>query len=135
MIGGLSLAIFFFLTFDNPSTLPKIFLIPFIILIVIFGLRIFQLKKVEMNDSGLFISQVKFGKRDEIFVLFEEIEKIKGSLLVMNNLENIVVEFKNPTKFGKKIPFIAKTTMLGFFGHPIIDEMKREIEKAKFKMN
>ena len=91
-----------------------------------------DLKKVEMIETGLFISQINFGKDSEIFVPFEEIANV-SPVFSLGGGGYLIVEFKGLTKFGTRISFKPADRSSNVYEHPIIMELNGKAQNARFQ--
>lgn len=67
-----------------------------------------QMKDVEMTESGLIVSERFFFSQKHIFVPFENIESVKNKFLLFENTNQVCVKFIEETAFGKEISFTSK---------------------------
>lgn len=88
-------------------------------------------KLVLIGDDGLLISQVNFGKKQELFVPFAKIKGAKQSFFQHFNPESVTIEFTETTVFGEKIKFIPKVRFYPFFDHQIVEELNLLIRLNK----
>ena len=84
-------------------------------------------KQVDLADHGLFIYQVNFGHRKEIFVPFRDIENVSQKFWQRSSMETVTIEFVAPSEFGKKIKFYPKSRFLPLLEHPIVSELNKLI--------
>lgn len=104
-----------------------------IILCAIYGLlvrEIWQLKDVEVTESGLIISKRLLFNRKFIFVPFENIESVKNKFLLFENTNQVKIKFIKETEFGKEISFTSKDYAF-FSENKIVKELRQKSLESK----
>ena len=91
-----------------------------------------QLKKVRMDENNLYISNYLM----EIEVPLAEVVEVEAMPLMVNRFVHL--KFKNETRFGNKVVFLAKAQFLMtwsmsplYVPHSVVAEIKAAVEKAK----
>ncbi len=99
----------------------SLFFVLVIVLAYLFGMR---LKKVEMDDEKLYISNYF----NAIEVHRSRITKVSENVWI--NIHPVTVHFSTSTEFGERIVFMPKARPFAFFSsHPIVGELKSWIER------
>jgi hypothetical protein len=94
---------------------------PFAAIIIWWTLRI---SKVEIRESGLFISRNNFRRRIEVLVPFENIDYADQHFFQRNSgAETVTIKLKEETELGRTIKFIPKYRPFSFFEHPVVREI------------
>ncbi len=97
------------------------FFVLVIVLAYYFGMR---LKKVEMDDEKLYISNYS----RVIEVHRSKIKKVSENKWI--NIHPVYIDFSTSTEFGDRIVFMPKVRPFAFFSsHPIVGELKSWIER------
>lgn len=96
---------------------------------------IFDWKKIEITETGVFISRTNFWDTSEIFVSFDQIQFASGQFAsegfwAGGNPEFVSIKFSILTEFGDKVWFIPKTRFFAFSAHPIIEEINQKIKST-----
>lgn len=84
----------------------------------------FRLKKVEIDDKSLYVSNY----REEIRIPLSEIERVKESFLT--NPKQVTIVLRSPSKFGSRIVFVPELRFFDIFGsHPVVGELREIIKR------
>ena len=91
-------------------------------------LLFWPLKKVVIDDNNLYVSDF----HTEITIPFSEIERV--SEFVLSEPRRVTIRLKNPTRFGRKIVFLATYRAFAFFSsHPIVSELRELARRQTLK--
>jgi hypothetical protein len=116
----------------NPSDLFSVFINISAVLVSLLPVyRAFKIKQVALTEKGLLIFHIHFGKRKEIFVLFENIEYVSQKFYQRSNYETVSIKLYNLTEFGSKIIFMPKIRFFGILEHPIVSELNQVVERSR----
>ena len=107
--------------------------IPFTIFFaVLFIRRSLSWKKVEIEDTGLIVTEANFFvKKTSTFVPFENIKRAHQNFFLRANPGTVTIDFFEPTFFGVKVRFVSKYRMFTYSAHPIVEELNRLANKSK----
>lgn len=136
LLFGCSVPIFIFLTINGIKDSQNVSAFQILIAVlktlaeIFFAILFVRLalnwKKVEIEDSGLTITNVNFFvKRISTFVPFENINAARQNFFLQGNPGTVTIEFNEPVFFGKKITFVPTFRSLTMFKHPIVEEVNR----------
>lgn len=116
-VGGVGVII---LTMRHETLGIHIILLVAIILVLMTSFVYFSIKKIELDDDVLYISNF----HETISVHRSNIEAVTQNVLF--NPEVVKIKFKNGTIFGDSIRFTPKYRYFAFFSkHPIVEELQK----------
>lgn len=101
------------------------------LLVTIFGAAFFYwtcipLKRVEMDDTALYVSNY----RTDITVPLRDVEEITENRWI--NIHPVTIHFYHDTEFGTSIVFMPKRRWFAFFSsHPIVAELRAAVAHAR----
>lgn len=91
-------------------------------LLILFSNR---LKRVRADTKNLYVSNYL----REIEIPFSMIESVTENRWL--NYHPVTIHLNAPTAFGRKITFIPKTRLFGFWSdHPVVEEIKRMARRS-----
>ena len=110
------------------SKVPEIWIF---LLVLIFGIALtfwacMRLKKVDLDDVALHISNYRIS----VEVPLRSVEAISEGVPISPEL--VRISFRRPTEFGNKVVFIPKLRFfIGVSPHPIVNELRQLVSEAR----
>ncbi len=89
----------------------------------------FTYRKIETDETGLYISQKILGQNKEVFIPFNEIAQIQEVSNIHSRNEFYVIKLKTFTRFGNEIKFIPKSKFIEYPENAVIIELKEQVSR------
>lgn len=118
------------MSYQSPDSLPSesIWLV-FAIWIIVTCLLLWsclKLKRVRADTKNLYVSNYF----REIEIPFSMIENVTENRWL--NVHPVTIHLNAPSEFGRKITFMPKTRLFGFWtDHPVVEEIKRMARRSR----
>jgi len=106
--------------------LPWTFLLVTLLGTALFAWTCIPLKRVELDDSALYISNY----RTDIMVLLRDVERVTENRWI--NSHPVAIHFLHDTEFGTRIVFMPRRRWFAFFSsHPIVAELRAAVARSR----